>query len=280
MSYRAVVYRVMLASPVDVPHERRVATEVIHEWNAIHSNDRHIVLLPVGWESHASPAMGDRPQAVINRQLLRDSDLLVAIFWTRLGSPTGASVSGTVEEVEEHLQAGKPAMIYFSSAPVRPDSVNDQQYSALRSFKEKCRGLGLVEEYESISEFREKFVRQLAQTVIRERWITADEEDGPAEAPPASQVPSLSEAARDLIVEAANDGSGTILCLNTMQGSFIQTNDKVFNDPGNPRSEARGRGAVKELSNLGLIEDRDGKGEVFSVTDEGYRVADLLRLSA
>jgi len=280
MSYRAVVYRVMLASPGDVSTERRVAAEVIHEWNAIHSNDRHIVLIPVGWESHASPAMGDRPQAVINRQILRDSDLLVAIFWTRLGSPTGASVSGTVEEVEEHLQAGKPAMIYFSSAPVRPDSVDDQQYSALRSFKEECRRRGLVEEYESISEFREKFARQLAQTVIRERVITADEESGPAEAPPTPQVPSLSEAARELIVEAARDGSGTILCLNTMQGSHVQTNGKTLTDPGNARSEARGRAAVKELSDFGLIEDRSYKGEVFSVTDEGYRVADLLGSSA
>ena len=30
-----------------------------------------------------------------------------------LGSPTGVSASGTVEEIEEHLRAGKPAMIYF-----------------------------------------------------------------------------------------------------------------------------------------------------------------------
>ena len=62
------------------------------------------MLLPVGWETHATPAMGDRPQAIINKQILAGCDLLVAVFWTRLGSPTGAAASGTVEEIEEHLQ--------------------------------------------------------------------------------------------------------------------------------------------------------------------------------
>lgn len=71
--------------------------------------------------------MGDRPQAIINKQLLEQSDLLVAVFWTRLGSPTGATNSGTVEEIEEHLAAKKPTMLYFSSAPVRPDSVDNEQ---------------------------------------------------------------------------------------------------------------------------------------------------------
>jgi hypothetical protein len=56
----------------------------------------------------------------------------------------------------------------------------------------------------------------------------------------------------------------------------VQTNGKSFTDPSNARSEARGRGAVKELQSLGLVEDRSYKGEVFSVTDAGYRVAELL----
>jgi hypothetical protein len=276
MAYRAVVYRIMVASPGDVSVERRVAAEVIHEWNAIHSSDRRIVLIPVTWESHASPAMGDRPQAVINRQILRESDLLVAMFWTRLGSPTGVSPSGTVEEIDEHLGAGKPAMIYFSSAPVRPESVADEQYAALRRFREECRNRGLVEEYESITEFREKFTRQLAQTVIRDLAREDDTEIAPLLTAQKSDVPDLSDPARELLVEAAKDGSGTILCLNTMGGSHVQTNGKSFTESGGARSEARWRGAVKELSDLGLIEDRSYKGEVFSVTDAGYGAADLL----
>ena len=275
MSYRATVYRVMVASPGDVPAERRVAADVIHEWNAIHSDDRRMVLMPVGWESHAAPEMGDRPQAVINRQVLKDCDLLVAMFWTRLGSPTGASASGTVEEIDEHVRAGKPAMVYFSSAPVRPDSVDEKQYAALRQFKEECRKRGLVEEYESLSEFREKFGRQLAQTVIRS-FAKEDHEDVAPAVIARRDVPDLSGAARELLVEAAKDRTGIILCLNTLGGAHIQTNGKSFAEPGNARSEARARGAVRELQSLELVEDRSHKGEVFSVTDAGYRAAELL----
>lgn len=167
MPHTAKVYKVMLASPGDVATERQVIREVVHEWNTVHSEDRDIVLMPVGWESHSSPSMGDRPRAIINRQVLAECDLSIAVFWTRLGSPTGKSPSGTVEEIEEHLKVGKPAMIYFSSAPVHPESVERKQYKALLHFKEQCRKRGLVESYDSISEFKEKLRRQLAQTVIR-----------------------------------------------------------------------------------------------------------------
>jgi len=118
VSYSPTVFEVMIASPSDVPQERLIAREVITEWNTIHAKDRQTVLMPIGWETHSTPGTGDRRQAIINGQLLKDADLLVAVFWTRLGSPTGVARSGTVEEIEEHLRAGKPAMIYFSSAPV------------------------------------------------------------------------------------------------------------------------------------------------------------------
>ncbi len=61
-----------------------------------------------------------------------------------------------------------------------------------------------------------------------------------------------------------------------MEGSSVQTNDRNFAERGNSRSEAQWRGAVAELSKLRLLEDRAGKREVF-VTDEGYRIADLLK---
>jgi hypothetical protein len=124
------------------------------DWNAVHSRDRCIVLQPVMWETHSSPAMGDRAQAIINRQILRDADLLVAIFWTRLGTPTGEAASGTVEEIEEHLKAGKPAMLYFSTAPVAQESLNLDQWRALQDFKIWARQQGRVEEFDSLEEFR------------------------------------------------------------------------------------------------------------------------------
>ena len=65
--------------------------------------------------------------------------------------------------------------------------------------------------------------------------------------------------------------------LETMQGAHVQTNNREFVVGGDAKTAARWRGAVDELRRLRLAEDRVGKGEVFFVTDEGYRVADLLR---
>jgi hypothetical protein len=87
--------KVMIASPGDVAKARQLARDVIHEWNAVNSDDRKKVLMPIGWDTHSSPEMGDRPQAIINKQVLAGADLLIAIFWTRLGSPTGKAASGT-----------------------------------------------------------------------------------------------------------------------------------------------------------------------------------------
>jgi hypothetical protein len=114
MPYQATAVNVMIASPGDVGAERQAIQCIIHNWNSMNSEERRTVLMPIMWETHSTPVMGDRAQAIVNRQVLAKCDLLVAVFWTRLGSPTGSSPSGTVEEIQEHLRSGKPAMIYFS----------------------------------------------------------------------------------------------------------------------------------------------------------------------
>ncbi|HPE62611.1 MAG TPA: DUF4062 domain-containing protein [Methanothrix sp.] len=161
MSYNATVFKVMIASPGDVRDERKLIREVLHDWNDIHSETRKIVLLPVAWETHSSPEMGDRPQAIINRQL-KDCDLLVGVFGTRIGTATGDYSSGTVEEIEEHIKMKKPAMLYFSrDALVSPCSFDPVQYSKLKEFEEACKSKGLCETYSDIDELKDKFKRQL-----------------------------------------------------------------------------------------------------------------------
>ncbi len=95
MTYSARVFRILIASPSDVTDERDIAVKTIQEWNDLNSAERQIVLLPLRWETHSAPEYGRRPQEVINRQVVDHSDLLVGIFWTRIGSPTGVADSGT-----------------------------------------------------------------------------------------------------------------------------------------------------------------------------------------
>jgi DNA-binding transcriptional ArsR family regulator len=165
MAYHATVYRVLIASPSDLAAERKALPEVIYSWNATHSEDFGVVLLPVLWETHSAPEMGDRPQAIIDRQLVQSCDVLVGAFWTRIGTHTGVAESGTVEEIDHMRKAGKPVMLYFSSAPVVPDSVDTAQYERLRKFRAKCESEGLIERYSNIQELREKLNRHLTGVV-------------------------------------------------------------------------------------------------------------------
>ncbi len=277
MPFEAHVLKVIIASPGDVSAERQTVRDVLTDWNHIHSEDRGLVLMPIGWETHSSPTMGDRPQAIINKQILGNCDLLVAIFWTRIGSPTGVAASGTVEEIQEHLNAGKPAMIYFSSAPVRPDSVEEKQYAALKEFKQECYKKGLVESYDTLGEFRDKFSRQLTQTIIRDYPTGTSPTTTTPPLPPA--IPRMSDEAKKLLVAASEDTTGRLMKIRHSGGLVVQASGRNFAEKGDPRSEARWEGVIEELEGLRLIEDRGHEREVFAVTHEGFRIADLLRSS-
>ena len=279
MPYQANVFDVMIASPGDVQVERNVAREVIYEWDAAHSRSTKIILQPVGWETHSRPTMGERPQAIINKQLLRDSDLLVAIFWTRLGTPTGEAPSGAVEEVEDHLKQGKPAMLYFSSAPVRLESVDADQYRALQEFREGSQRRGLVESYNDPNDFRRKFARQLATTINTHehfRVVGNPEVDFASRFEDRAPIPELSKEAVELLVEASRDPQGRILRARYKNGIDVSTNGRSFVEQGNSRSRAVWEGAVDELAEKGLIEDRSHKEQIYELTREGYELAELL----
>jgi hypothetical protein len=161
VSYSAQVFRILIASPIDVADEREIAVKTIQEWNDLNSAERQLVLLPLRWETHSAPEYGKRPQEVINRQIVDQCDLLVGAFWTRIGSPTGVADSGTLEEIERVAKDGKPVMLYFSKANKNPDDIDLEQLKKLRDFKKKTFPNALVENYSGPVEFRDKLARQL-----------------------------------------------------------------------------------------------------------------------
>lgn len=50
--------------------------------------------------------MGD-PQLIINNSIIKNADMVIALFGSRLGTPTARATSGTIEEIEEMIKAGK-----------------------------------------------------------------------------------------------------------------------------------------------------------------------------
>jgi hypothetical protein len=279
MSYRANVFNVMIASPGDVASERSIIRDVIYEWNAVHSSTRNIVLLPIGWESHSSPEMGASPQSIINNQILNKCDLLVGVFWTRIGTATDDFASGTVEEIEKHVESGKPAMLYFSSQPVAMDTVDLEQVARLKSFKESCRDRGLYESYDSHSHFKDKFYRHL-QLKLNEHPLfkVAEDEIITEVAESKTQLPNLSPEARILLKEASQDSYGRILHIRYIGGTDIQTNGKNVISSSERREVAKWEQALEELTAQRLVVARGQKGEVFEVSNLGYQIADMIAL--
>ena len=156
MSHSATVYKVFIASPGDVMDERRIIREELARWNNTYSTQNGVVLLPVGWETHSAPEMGSHPQQIINETLLRDCDILIGVFWTKLGTPTERYTSGTVEEINEHIKSGKLTMIYFGNKLVRSNDINTEERDKVRQYAEDCKSSGLYSEFETLEEFRDR----------------------------------------------------------------------------------------------------------------------------
>jgi len=279
MSYEARIFNVMIASPGDVASERAIVRDVIYEWNAVNSNTRRVVLLPVGWETHSSPEMGAPPQMIINQQVVDKCDLIVGVFWTRIGTPTERHLSGTVEEIEEHISAAKPAMLYFSSQPVALDTVDLNQVNRLKAFKVSCQDRGLYETYDSQNEFKDKFYRQLQLKVNEHPMFKAlgVSEDTPL-VESRTSPPALSHEARVLLKEASQEQSGTILLARHMGGTAIQTNGKNLIPSNDRREVAKWEQALNELLSLELVDAKGHRGEVFQITHLGYQIADTIAL--
>lgn len=167
MAFEAKVFKILIASPGDVDEERQAIPEVISRWNDANAETASVVLLPVKWETHSAPLLGDRAQGIINDQLVTSCDMAIGVFWTRLGSPTGVSESGTAEEIEWFITNNKPVMVYFSSCSIDPVKLDIDQYKSLKIFEAKMQSLGLTGSYRNIPDFKEQLATQININVRR-----------------------------------------------------------------------------------------------------------------
>lgn len=165
MAFEVRAFRVLIASPSDLAEERQIATNAINDWNAQNSHAELVVLLPVKWETHARPETGIRPQTALNRQLVDACDVLIGMFWTRIGTHTGVAESGTIEEINQFVAEGKPALLYFSKRPIDPDKIDLEQHRKLSDFKKETFSRALIGEFTSLEDLRNKLFRHLTDQV-------------------------------------------------------------------------------------------------------------------
>jgi hypothetical protein len=282
MAFNSNVILIMIVSPGDVIAERDAARDVIHDWNNIHADENSAVLLPIGWDTHTSPELGMPAQQLINERVLARSDLLVAIFGHRVGKRTAGYLSGSVEEIQRHLGANKPVMVYFSDAPPGHDA-DEGQLALLRQFRDWCTENGLKGSYTNSVDFERTFDRELRIALQTNPYLKglvgAITTLGDVGTPSVVRAPagsSLLEESRQLLVEASLDPSGVIVHSVTLGGNAITTNRKEFGD-ATARSVAKWKRALEELESNDFIKAMGPKREIFEVTDRGYELADRLR---
>jgi tetratricopeptide (TPR) repeat protein len=157
-------YKVLIASPGDLQAQRNVARDTVLRWNESHSA-RQVVLTPVMWERDSTPEMGDRAQAILNHQIVDDCDVAIGMFWTRLGTPTGAALSGTVEELERLIRMDRRVSIFFSTAEFNPYALQQEEFNRVQTYRAECETRGLVALFATTEELREHLLRTLTRHV-------------------------------------------------------------------------------------------------------------------
>lgn len=151
MPNQVTEYRCLLISPMDVTAERDALTHLVNQWNAQIGVGLKARIELVRWESHAVPDMAMPAQNVINDQLLKDCDLGIAVFWSKLGTPTAKHPSGSVEEVYGLLHKGARVLVYFCDLPIPQAALRDDQYAKLQETKRTFQNQGLYAVYSDVA---------------------------------------------------------------------------------------------------------------------------------
>jgi hypothetical protein len=160
---------VLIASPGDATAERDAVERAMHAWNDSRGDAEKIILRPRRWEVGSVPITGrGDAQSVINMQLVDDSDIVIRIFYHRLGTATQRAISGTAEEIQRSVGSGKPVHLYFANKEVPPD-VELDQLKALRDFRSQMQASSLVAMFESENDLTDQVIRAIEYDIVELR---------------------------------------------------------------------------------------------------------------
>jgi hypothetical protein len=154
------LFSLFFSAPSDVTEEHVIVRGVIDDWNIQHGRASGVRLELVHWKTHTYPAAGGRAQAIINKQAFDKSDVVVGIFWSKFGTPTGRYGSGTEEELHRGIRNGKRVMVYFSrrAAP----KMKPLEHAKIEAFRKKLGKKAFYWEYSDVQLFERDFRNHLA----------------------------------------------------------------------------------------------------------------------
>ena len=98
--------RVFISSPDDIKPVRKAALRVIRELAQGKASSHGLNL--IGYDQDSIPPTtvnlnrGEVAEdGIVENEIFKSCDLLIVLFWRRLGTPTGKAISGTAQEFDE-----------------------------------------------------------------------------------------------------------------------------------------------------------------------------------
>jgi hypothetical protein len=158
--------RLILVAPDDVESEIDTIRAVIDQANQLRRNQR---LTPWYWRTDSTPGLHlDGPQGKTDEQMrISEADLVIAIFWSRLGTPVLDEQSGTAHELklawESWRVKGKPDVwIYFCQRDIPQAALADpNQFPALMTFRSSVAAQQKCSEFRTLEELHSDFTQHL-----------------------------------------------------------------------------------------------------------------------
>lgn len=177
MPRNETIIGVFVASPSDVSEERKALESIADELNKTWSKNLNLRLDLIKWETDSYPGFGNYSQDVINTQINDEYDVFIAIFWGKIGTPTQAAISGTIEEFERAYKkycadnSSIDIMIYFKDQAIPPSKMD---YSELKKIQELKNNLGeqggLYWTFDSTEDFEALLRSHLSK--VAQKWST------------------------------------------------------------------------------------------------------------
>lgn len=154
----------LISCPSDVEKDINVVFEIIDDINHSIGEENYIYIVPLFWKRDAIPSAGSSAQNIINHQLLDDADGVIALFWTKFGTPTDTYGSGTEEEIERAISENKDVILLYSERRIAPQQINYEQFRKVEEFKKNYNGL--FAPYCNDDDLKEKLRRILTKLIF------------------------------------------------------------------------------------------------------------------
>lgn len=213
MAYSAMTYRMLISAPGDVSdHDRSIVMDTVARWNATYGPSFVATIVPLYWRLNSAARHGERPQTTLNEQLVESVDIVLALFWHRLGTDTGEAESGTAEEIDEAHAAGAEVGILLCGRPY-PQELDTDQLERLRKYVERVKPHSLILGYEDDLSLARQTDAMIAQAVGRSGGkAQAAAKRGPAGAEVRSRIVSEERDITDTKGKASTKRTWRLCC--------------------------------------------------------------------